>query len=427
MRVRDSEMVRLIAAALPHTTFSVLGRIPHSAAEYKQRYHAPDHSTRSYYENVVTVSPRADYLYTLSISLRRAMSEYVGPSDEFASSLPAVVGAGTGTQTLAAFLDRVMVSAALFGVARTVHSLFRWIDGEPASYMDVFGIKGLSLDNENTVEWCDGVRFVKIPSRDDELDGLIPDHLRHEFRPSGYDRTRPDVLLCCDATARPVFDHPANIPGGKSRPAILTSSALPANGSWADLLDALSLACDSCVYDTRWWRQVNDGVTRVLFLHGSSSRPMGIRGDMGYSAEFTPAHLQRALALVSHIKRCDRAMRTCIHRWKMSFVRLPIERLIDLRIALEALYAQGALGETKLRVSVRGAWHLGTDAEERRTILDKLSTFYDDASRVVHGSEPRNAPRNSTDCDEVRSYCRRGILKVLAEGAPDWKSLIVGA
>ena len=426
---RTPEMSRLIAAALPHSTFSVLGRIRHSADEYNQRYHAADHTTRSYYENAVTVSTPAPHQTALSKSLRHAMSAYVDDGDEFASGLPSIIGADTGTQGIASFLERVLVSAALFGVERTVCTLFGWLAGEPAKYMYVYGIKGLSLDGEPSLEWCEGVRFIKIPSRGDELDELIPNHLRQEFRPFSYDRSRPEVLLCCDATAWPVFDHPANIPSGKSRPNINKYRTFPISAPWAVVMDALSLACDSCVYDSIRWQQVNDDVTRALSLHGSSSsRPYHGLGDMGYSADFTAANLREAVDLADRLQSCDSdALRVCIYRWRASFTRQRIEQLIDLRIALEALYAKGARNESKLRVKIHGAWHLGADAEERRAILDQLGTLYDEASRVVHGSAEQRKAARRADCDAVRSYCRRGILKMLEEGTPDWKSLIVGA
>ena len=419
-----SEMVRLIKAALPHTTFSVLGHIRHSPAAYKQSYQTSTDPARSYYETAVTASLPADHQSALSGSLRRAMSAYVDSSDEFATGFPILVGGGTGKQGIDAFRDRVLLSATLFGAARTVDSLFGWIDGEPARYMDVYGINGLSLDAVPSLDWRDGVRFVAIPAREEEWDELIPDHVRLQFREFGSARTRPDVLLCCDATARPVFDHPANIPSGAPhRPNIDTSEALPIREHWGEYMDALSLACDSCVHGMMGWKMVNDGVTRVLLPHGTSSWFSGALGDLSHSATLTPAKLREAEGLIDLLKRHGSSLRVCMHRWKMSFVRLRMDQLIDLRIALEALYASGSQNEARLRVSIHGACHLGKHADERRAILDQLGMLYNEASSVVHG----RTQRNEADCDQARSLCRRGILKVLNEGAPDPDLFVLGS
>ena len=422
---RAYDFSKLIEATLPHSTFSVLRRIGESAYQYKKSYYTADHTTRPYYETAVKISLPDAHRSELSASLRNAMAAYVDDADEFASGLPSLIGAATGAQSVASFLERILVSVALFGVQQTVDTLFGWLAGEPARYMYVYGLKGLSLEGANSLEWCDGVRFVKLPSSSDKMDELIPHHLRQEFRPFSYDRSRPDVLLCCDATAHPVFGHPENNPNGEHRPNIQRTWTFPISARWPVAMDALSLACDSCVYDAIRWQKANDDVTRILSLHGSSScRPYHGLGDTGYSAEFTAANLREAVDLADRLQRCDNsALRVCIHRWKASFTRQREDQLIDLRIALEALYAQGTRSESKLRVAINGAWHLGKDASERRTILEQLGTLYDEASGVVHG----RAASKRADCEAVRSYCRRGILKMLREGAPDWKSLIVGA
>ena len=110
-----------------------------------------------------------------------------------------------------------------------------------------------------------------------------------------------------------------------------------------------------------------------------------------------------------------------------------VNRFIDLRIALEALYVhqirlsnnQGQIG---LRLSLCGAWHLGADSVDRRNIRKKLSDAYGKASTAVHTGSIKSDSKNQTLLSEGQELCRRGIRKILSEGIPeDWMGLILGA
>ena len=106
------------------------------------------------------------------------------------------------------------------------------------------------------------------------------------------------------------------------------------------------------------------------------------------------------------------------------------DRYIDLRVALEALYLKDFMNEQsqemRFRLALFGAWHLGADWEERRSIRKTLRDAYDMASKAVHEGE---LPRKATGTlPAPQDLCRRGILKLLREGAPkDWGDLVLGA
>ena len=106
------------------------------------------------------------------------------------------------------------------------------------------------------------------------------------------------------------------------------------------------------------------------------------------------------------------------------------DRYIDLRVALEAIYLQDFMNERsqemRFRLALFGAWHLGEDFQERRSIRKALRAAYDMASTAVHEGELPNSvePTLST----AQDLCRRGILKLLREGPPDnWGDLVLGA
>ena len=135
---------------------------------------------------------------------------------------------------------------------------------------------------------------------------------------------------------------------------------------------------------------------------------------------------------IEALQSADKKLRIAVNRWKRS--KRPNaqleDRYIDLRIALETLYLKDFVnensGEMRFRLSLFGAWHLGTNLNERRSIRKSLRNSYDTASAIVHSGEvPRNRQLNLAAAQDL---CRQGILKLLSEGAPeDWGDLILGA
>ena len=127
--------------------------------------------------------------------------------------------------------------------------------------------------------------------------------------------------------------------------------------------------------------------------------------------------------------------RTAITRWMRSrYSREDLEdRFIDLRVALEALYVHQARlsnnqGELGLRLSLCGAWHLGVDFEDRKDIREKLNKVYGATSGAVHKGAIESNTENLTLLANGQDFCRRGIMKLLREGAPEnWLDLILGA
>ena len=117
-----------------------------------------------------------------------------------------------------------------------------------------------------------------------------------------------------------------------------------------------------------------------------------------------------------------------ISRWmKSKRSSADSDRLIELRIALEALYGKGAMNEKAFRVSTYGAWHLGGTVDERRHVRETLRKAYDDASRAIHAGELKHTKQDKQLLPTAQAYCLRGILKRLEEPkAPAWDELILG-
>ena len=127
-------------------------------------------------------------------------------------------------------------------------------------------------------------------------------------------------------------------------------------------------------------------------------------------------------------------LQTSITRWHKSkeSSRTFSDQFIDLRITLEGLYLNDFLGEysqeMRFRLPLFGAWHLGTNFDERKEIRKTLRKIYDVASGAVHSGELEYSKENGSLLVRAQQLCLQGIEKNLDEGPPeDWGELILGS
>ncbi len=169
------------------------------------------------------------------------------------------------------------------------------------------------------------------------------------------------------------------------------------------------------------------------------------RGPFGTFAEAGQPEIDKAKflynILVNPSSNLKERLRITIDRWIKSKVNKdPVDRIIDLGIALESLYLSGteSKNEIRFRFSLHAAWHLGENKEHREGLMKKFKAIYDWRSAVVHtGKLPekgRGKKKKSYTQEEVREFirnaqdlCRDSIMKILEEGKfPDWNNLILG-
>ena len=104
------------------------------------------------------------------------------------------------------------------------------------------------------------------------------------------------------------------------------------------------------------------------------------------------------------------------------------DRLLDCAIALETMYNLDA-PEITYKLQTRAGYYLGTNAEERMEIFDKVKDFYGVRSALVHGSRGR---RRRVDVGQAladgQRLARETLLALLRDGgAPDWTRLVMSA
>ena len=334
------------------------------------------------------------------------------------------------------FAGAVLQAAAINGVEKTTSLLGDWMRGEPVRARLSTVIDGLYLDN--AVLPREDIEVLPLPLTTAELPPL----------PYDLNRTPLDYLgktrLSLHLLASPALFRPAgNRTGG---------SVKFASNDGVDfglVCEALSLESDGCVDWGGYWHEFPDAMAFSLgppnpWSPGTNGpkalywRSLEMHDGTG-GATITPLYDRSFRSLDSSevgrtleaLRQADRKCRIAVDRWRRSKrEEFPLEdRYIELRIALETLYLKDFANEfsqeLRFRLALFGAWHLGKDLKERKSIRKILRDAYDVASKAVHTGEVPAA--KAQGLKNAQSLCRRGILKILQEGPPaDWGDMVLG-
>lgn len=340
------------------------------------------------------------------------------------------------------FAHGVVRASGLLGVAKIVELLNGWKQGAPVTISMSTVLNGLLL--AAPVEPREGVRLVPLPMETSALPRLPVDRktvpqdylgltlltVRVQAKPALF-RPYPDgpdyVVECCSVDG-------VNLGTVCQSLSLQTGRHVSKSSIWYDYGDAAAFRLGDrgtwCLGEDRLkplsadWNSI-DG---LVF-----TPPTGV-GTITLKDDVVPQRLdpQELLEIIECLSSADRELRIAVDRWhRSSLSGTGLEnRFIDLRIALEALYLKDFPNERnqemRFRLSLMGAWHLSESLEERRSIRKALTAAYDRASRAVHAGEvPDEAEKELVMAQDL---CRRGILKLIREGAPsNWGDLVLGA
>ncbi|MEK7995405.1 MAG: hypothetical protein AAB403_16515 [Planctomycetota bacterium] len=125
----------------------------------------------------------------------------------------------------------------------------------------------------------------------------------------------------------------------------------------------------------------------------------------------------------------DRFLRVAIERFNSALDRITLEdSVIDLSICLEALLLSGLgneddRGNVSYRFALHGARLLGQDAADRQQVYHKLKGVYGVRSRIVHGAESYDLPREESGkkitidrfCDSLEQLARACFRKFFCQ------------
>ena len=155
--------------------------------------------------------------------------------------------------------------------------------------------------------------------------------------------------------------------------------------------------------------------------------------------EASEADMEKAKCLYERLVDLDssdgKKLQIAIDRWvKSKASGSEADKIIDLGIALEALYVPDGGGDTTYKLAIRAARHLGKDKKDREDLLAKFKHIYKCRSRAVHDGHVDTTVKfgekkisRSKFITHAQDLCLRSITKILDEGKfTDWDSLILG-
>ena len=335
------------------------------------------------------------------------------------------------------FAKSLLQAAAIIGVDKTTELLTAWKRGEPVRFRKSTVVNGVVLDDQYVPRH--DIKISALPLTTDELPRL-PDRAR--MAPSDYlGRT----LVSLQASASPALFCPRQNDKGKT-----SITRTKGKVGFETLCDALSLQANSHVswtfvwteYDDadpfclQEWQIVGDGIFEHLMWEAriwleTGRKPGAVSIERGQYVSVTTLHESELLSTIESLQSSDKKLRIAVDRWRRSMRPglAIVDRLIELRIALEALYLKDFANENsqemRFRLAVIGAWHLGDTYAKRQQVRKILRDAYDKASGAVHTGEVRVGA--DAALMKARKLCREGILKLLREGPPaDWGNLILG-
>ena len=345
------------------------------------------------------------------------------------------------------FARSLLKGAAVLGPEAVTQLLSGWLREQSVEYKTRAVLNALPVYRPLQLE--DGVRIDPFPLSTDDLPANLPGHIG-----MSAEEYLGRTMLTIDCNVSPAFFRPTF---AESKPDLQVDSKL--NVGLQSFCHALALESNSYVDVAIYFNDFLDA--GVFPLSNNSSNWHGsITGLKKRPYQFSLRHSpqervtklvpeaggpvlgvcleQLSLTLGSLAKARDAAKtRVATERWITSkdLEKSLIDKFIDLRIALESLYLQHIgdekyRGEMGLRLSLCGAWHLGADYEERKSIRKELQDTYHTASKAVHGGNLEDATEIQKLLSGAQELCRRGILKILRDGYPSqekWRDLILGA
>ena len=331
---------------------------------------------------------------------------------------------------------------AFMGIERMADMVSHWVEEQSVIYRTSAILNGLYLSED--LNPLPGIRIESLPRTTDGDFGSV-----HISRRNSIEDYLGRTVLSIESIASPAFFRPEG-EGGRD----IVKARFASDIGMDNVCQALALESNNSVEMAFQW---NDYGEDSLFFGpmsrsfwstnrgGMEAQGVGFAFEIDFRtgvksisiSEENIAHISEATLrdLISNIaKHKQKHTDVAISRWRKSIESFNglADQFTDLRIALEALYLNHLdikyRGEMRFRLALCGAWHLGADVEERKTIQKTFLAAYDMGSSAVHGGTLDYSAGNRSLLAEGQRLCRLGILKMLEEGPPvDWSGLILGA
>ena len=357
---------------------------------------------------------------------------------------------------LDALLEQLLKIAIGRGIEEAVSVFDRCTEDTFGSYQDVALLQGITLEAE--IQVFEGIRLVPLPHSTSDL----PHYLANlSFSPTGMSKYSllGATLLIIDRSISPIFHKPVpmEITVQEYFDQVRLMFQTKVNNEdfptfekedfYENFCQALSFACNYPVQIALKWSFLAEDE-----LFNLTKREIGwmTQGDgsksFRSSTEAEKTQIDEAKRLYNILFKPDskvwEKLRIPVDRWVRSKIdKDPVDKIIDLGIALEALYLSdiGETTELSFRLRVHAAWHLGEDKEDRKALMKEFQEIYAWRSSVAHTGKlpkkregkkkrrPYTEEQVAVFIERAQDLCRQSIIKVLEDRQfPNWNDLILG-
>ena len=352
-------------------------------------------------------------------------------------------------------LEYLLKMSLAFGLDKAVLSFDQdsCPEGRYSLYHSITSLEGIRIETE--IQINNRVRLVPLPGNIEyKLNrSLYNRHRRH--------RDKGTTLLIIECIRYALFHKPSdtnfaegqvvNLPFQVEANEIELSNQGMIMDFRETFCEALSLACNTMVMFDYFW----EFSTVDVFRSDDVEQKIWYLGPIGKSVEAEQPEIEKAIRLYKILEIFDQKPMgqynkktkgifwIASERWRKSKTYQNSEdKLIDLCIAFESLYLPDIKDELKFRLSVRAAWFLGENKDDRKRLLTVFKKIYDCRSTIVHGGEFKNRTVTidketipiSELITEAQDLCQKSIVKIMEKYSEDgkypnddfWNNLILG-
>ena len=212
------------------------------------------------------------------------------------------------------------------------------------------------------------------------------------------------------------------------------------------LCQALALACNSAVEISLITKFLTeDKLYNLNFgIGGGISMYRGPFRNFAEAGQSEIKEAKRLYKILTNLNsKSQEKLQIPINRWiKSKANKDPVDKIIDLAIALEALYLPDQ-GESTFKLAVRASWYLGENKKDRKELFTVFREFYKCRSAVVHGGDLDKKKNVTIEGDSIpiskfitrtQDLCQESIEKIMQYCSKEgkfpkndyWDSLILG-
>ena len=357
------------------------------------------------------------------------------------------------------FLNHILEIAMFQGIEKTVSYFEKSTNQMISDYKSIILLSGIT--SETKIQVFDGISLISLSylTKNPTTELLyLPSNIIN-FDPYILNKM---LMLVIDYSISPIFHNPS----------LLETTEIKRENKWdmekerfrfevknrefsnfnevdfhKKFCQALSLSCNSAVQT----EAVSSYIAANKFSyinHNRKSYPYPLIGPP--SADpimIEKADIDKAKCLYEKLvnlnSKAAEKLQIAIDRWiKSKTSQTPEDKIIDLAIALEALYLPDA-NEATFKFAVRASWFLGKDREDRKKLFALFKQLYKCRSAVVHGGELKDKENVTIQeqtfpmfdfITECQNRCRDSIEEMMKQCSKDvkfpendyWDSLVLG-